>query len=113
MTGQDLIRQREEIKHSLDNSMKKMYQHGVDFAEKQRKYRVALAQKILILKSEGEKTTIIEKIAKGDEEIAALEMEQNIAEVLYKSSIENIMVQKKLLDSVEDEIKREWSNSKN
>ena len=111
MTGQDLIRERDEIKKALDKSMKKMYQNGVDFAEKQRTYRVALAQKILVLKSEGEKTTIIEKIAKGDEDIAQLEMEQNIAEVLYKSSIENIMIQKKLLDSVEDEIKREWNRN--
>ena len=111
MTGQDLIRERDEIKKALDKSMKKMYQNGVDFAEKQRAYRVALTQKILVLKSEGEKTTIIEKIAKGDEDIAKLEMEQNIAEVLYKSSIENIMIQKKLLDSVEDEIKREWNRN--
>ena len=111
MTGQELYAQRDEIKKSLHNSMERMYKNGVDYAEKTRRYRTVLAQTILALKAEGIQISILDKVAKGQEEVASAEFEMITAEVLYKSSQENIMIQKKLLDSVEDEIKREWGRS--
>ena len=108
MTGQDLYIERAEIKNSLNRSMAKMHENGEDFAEKTRLYRIALRQKILYLRDNGIQISIVEKIAKGDEDVAQKEFDMNLAEVLYKSSQENIMVQKKLLDSVEADIAREW-----
>ena len=112
MNGQDLIIKREEIIKSLNTSMQKMHQNGIEFAEATREYRMKLAQTILILKNKGVQITILEKVAKGQEDVADLELKMMTAEVLYRSSQENIMIQKKLLDSIEDDIKREWSGAK-
>lgn len=111
MNGQDLLIQREKIKKSLHKSMDKMHENGIAYAEKTREYRTKLAQTILILKNRGIQITILDKVAKGQEDVADLELEMMTAEVLYKSSQENIMIQKKLLDSIEEDIKREWSRS--
>ena len=111
MSGQTLYEQRDEIKKSLHRSMEKMYSNGVNYAEKTKEYRTILAQTILVLKSNGMQISILDKVAKGQEQVAQAEFEMMTAEVLYKSSQENIMLQKKLLDSVEEEIKREWNRS--
>ena len=111
MNGQELVEQREEIKKTLHRSMDKMYTNGVNYAEKTRQYRMLLAQTILSLKSDGIQISILDKVAKGQNDVAQAELEMLTAEVLYKSSQENIMIQKKLLDSIEEEIKREWGRS--
>lgn len=89
--------------------MEKMHTNGNNFAERTRDYRIALRQKILMLREEGYQISIIEKLAKGDEEVADLELQMNLAETLYKASQENIMIMKKMLDSVEADIAREWN----
>lgn len=111
MNGQTLYEQREEIKKSLHRSMDRMYSNGVDYAEKTRTYRTKLAETILVLKANGIQISILDKVAKGQEAVADAEFEMITAEVLYKASQENIMIQKKLLDSVEEEIRREWGRN--
>lgn len=51
-----------------------------DYAKKERLYRVALARKMLDLKRGGMAITACETVAKGDEEIARLREERDIAE---------------------------------
>jgi len=109
--GQTLMQERESIKKSLNHSMDKMYKNGIDYAEKTREYRLRLAQAILLLRNQGVQISIIDKIAKGQEQIAELEFEMLKAEVLYKSSQENIMIQKKLFDSIEADIAREYNRT--
>lgn len=111
MSGQTLMMQREEIKKSLNRSMEKLHQNGTNHAEKKREYRRILAQTILMLKSKGMPVSVIKEVAKGQEDVAQAECDAQIAEVLYISSRENIMIQKKLLDSIEEDIKREWGRS--
>lgn len=111
MTGQELYAERDEIKKSLNHSMEKMYTNGVNWAEKTRHYRKILSETILLLKSDGLQISILDKVAKGRDAVAQAEFEMITAEVLYRASQENIMIQKKLLDSIEDEIKREWGKS--
>lgn len=111
MSGQTLYAERDEIKRSLHKSMQKMHTNGMAWAEKTRVYRTKLAQMILLLKNQGIQISILEKVAKGQESVAEAEFDMITAEVLYKASQENIMIQKKLLDSIEDEIKREWGRS--
>lgn len=109
MNGHDLFLQREDIKKSLNRSMTRMHENGTEWAEKTRLYRIGLAQEIMKLKDEGCQISIIDKVAKGDEEIAQKEFDMNLAEVSYRASMENIMVQKKLLDSIEEDIRREYT----
>ena len=108
VSGQDLFNERERIKASLENSLRRAYDNGIDAAEKTRQYRILMAQTVIALKAEGIQTTIIEKLARGDVSVAQAEFEMNVAEVKYKASLENIMAQKKLFESVEADIKREY-----
>lgn len=107
ISGQELFAERERIKSSLETSLKRAYDNGVEMAEKTRLYRILLAQKVLELKAEGVQISIIEKIAKGAEEVSRAEFDMNVAEVKYRASNENIMAQKKLFESIESDIKRE------
>lgn len=50
------------------------------YAQKERLYRVALARRILELKSQGMAVTACEVVAKGDKAIADLRYERDIAE---------------------------------
>ena len=107
-SGQELFAERNRIKKSLDNSIQKSVENGRDAAKKTFAYRTLLSQTILELKAEGMQISILEKVARGDTDVAQAELDMNIAEVLYRASLENIMAQKKLLDSIESDIKREY-----
>ena len=109
ISGQELFIQRARIKSSLETSLQRAYENGIDAAEKTRLYRIVLAQKMLELKEQGIQISILEKLAKGSEQVSRAEFEMNVAEVKYAASKENIMAQKKLLDSIEDDIKREYA----
>ena len=50
----------------------------------------------------------LKDVAKGDKQVADAEFEMIVAEVSYKASNENIMAQKKLYESIEADIKREY-----
>lgn len=109
MSGQTLYNERDAIKKNLYRSLDNLHKNGMDWAEKTKAYRVKLAQTILLLKSQGMQISIIDKVAKGQPDVAQLEFEMMTAEVLHKSAQENIMIQKKLFDSIEAEINREWT----
>lgn len=108
ISGQELFAERERIKTSLENSLKRAYSNGIEAAEATRRYRIALNNEIMRQKADGTAVTIIDKVAKGTEEVATAEYEMNVAEVKYRASNENIMAQKKLFDSIEADIKREY-----
>ena len=108
VSGQELFIERDAIKKSLKTSIDKAYGNGVHYADKMRSYRIILRQTMLRLEAEGAKATTLKDIAKGDEDVAQAEFDMIVAEVAYKASHENIMAQKKLLDSIEADIKREY-----
>ena len=108
VSGQELFAERDRIKKRLDNSLQRAYDNGIEAAEMTKIYRIKLRQAILMLKADGMAISIIDKIAKGDEEVAEAEFNMNVADVKYKASLENIMAQKKLFESIEADIKREY-----
>lgn len=108
ISGQELFAERETIKNSLKTSIDKAYGNGVQLAEKTRSYRILLRQTMLQLEADGAKATTLKDIAKGADDVAQAEFEMIVAEVKYKASNENIMAQKKLLESIEADIKREF-----
>lgn len=110
ISGQELYAERDQIKKSLNNSNIRAYENGNEAAEKTRAYRMILSKKVMELKNEGIQISILKELAKGSEEVANAEFEMNVAEVKYKASNENIMIQKKLLDSIEADINREYHN---
>ena len=110
MSGQDLYIEREKIKTSLLRSLSRAHDNGIDMAEKTRAYRQILAQKILLYKADGTQISILRDVARGDEEVSNAEFDMMCAEVSYRASNENIMAQKKLFESIEADIKREFQN---
>ena len=108
VSGQELFAERDRIKNSLERSLTRSYDNGVDLADKTRTYRVLLRHTMLQLEADGAKATTLKDIAKGDEAVANAEYEMMVAEALYKASNENIMAQKKLLESIEADINREF-----
>lgn len=110
ISGQELFAERDKIRKMIDNSLVRAFESGNEAAEKTRIYRIALQQKILELKADGMAVTLIEKVAKGDPEVAQAEFEKNVADVSYRASLENIMAQKKFFDSIEADINREYYN---
>lgn len=57
-----------------------------DYARKERVYRVALARRILELRTGGMAITACEVVAKGDQAIAALREERDLAEGLKETA---------------------------
>jgi hypothetical protein len=74
----------------IDKATKEIYKMADKKAETERTYRIALAQKKLILKAEGMAISLIEDVARGDEEVANLKFERDSAEDRFKAAIESL-----------------------
>ena len=83
--NQELTKKNEDLKEL-----------GEDAARFKRNYAVALAKKILELKSEGKPATLIKELAQGDDEIAELRFQKDTGKVVFdacKSSVLNLRLQ--------------------
>lgn len=82
-----------ELKKQYDRLEKEknaLYRLGREKAEAERKYRVALQQEELKLKEKGYAATLISDLARGNEEVANLKFERDVAETMYKSAIASL-----------------------
>lgn len=70
----------EEAKTAQRESAENLRKDARDLARKERLYRVALARRILELKAEGHAITACGDLARGDERIAELKFERDVAE---------------------------------
>ena len=101
----------EELK-LLDAAVKALKPRGQKKAQTEHDYRVALSKRLLELRAAGQPVTHLLEIAKGEPEIAGLRLERNIAESLYESAQEAINVQKLKIRVLENQLSREWGNTK-
>ena len=92
----------------LDTAVKQLGVRGKAYAQAERDYKVALAQKILSEREKGTPVTIISDICKGDPEIARLRFERDCAEVVYKSAMEAIQSIKLQIRILDAQVEREW-----
>ena len=104
---QDLTMQMTGLQNRLRTAIKELRQRGIKKAEAEAKYRTALAGKMLQERDKGMPVTIINDICRGDEEIAKLKMERDIAETLYESCIQAIYATKLEMNIVMDFMKAE------
>ena len=107
MNGQDLQREQNKAYKSMEDSNKNAREQELAMAEYNRQYDIALGQKILELRVDGIQASIVEKVAKGDEDIANLKFKSAVAEAEARASKENINIKKKIFDSLENTKKRE------
>lgn len=95
----------------LEVALKECKTRGRAAAEAEQTYRVALANKILLLRESGLPATLIGDVARGDKDVAALKFERDCAEVVYENAQEAVMVYKKQIDVLREQIEREWSRA--
>lgn len=96
----------------LDRAVQELKPRGRKKAETEREYRMALSKRLTVLRAEGQPVTHLLDIAKGEEYIANLRMERDIAESLYDSAVEAINAQKLKIRILEGQLSREWGNTK-
>lgn len=71
--------------------------------------RVGLNKKIVEERDKGTPVTIISDICRGDEVIAGLKFQRDVAETAYKAAMEAINVYKLNIKVLEEQIQREWN----
>ncbi|SMC17274.1 hypothetical protein SAMN02745134_00277 [Clostridium acidisoli DSM 12555] len=87
---------------------------GIKKAEAERNYKVALNKKILILKAEKYPATLTLELAKGDEKVADLRMNRDIAESSYYTAVDsmnNIRLEIETMRSILTWLRVEYKNS--
>lgn len=95
----------------LEVALKESGKRGKAAAESERAYRVALASKILELREKGFPTTLIPDVARGDKDVARLKFDRDCAQTVYEAAQEAILVYKKQIDLLREQVQREWSNA--
>jgi hypothetical protein len=96
----------------LEVAVVEMSKRSIDLARKEYSYRVALSKRLTELRAEGQPVTHLADIAKGEEKVANLRSERDIARGLFDSSKEAINMYKLRIKVLESEYEREWGATK-
>lgn len=102
----------EELMQKLEKTLGEYKKYNKDYAEKEYYYRTALSKRLLELRAEGNAVTHLSDIARGEDKIAKLRYERDIAEGLKKSAEEGINFYKLYAKLKEGQLNREWNNTK-
>ena len=108
ISGQDLLLELQGKVGLVDKALVQLGKRGETYAEAEKKYRIKLAEKILIERDKGTPVTVISDIARGDREIAKLKFERDVAEITYKSAMEAINCYKIQIRVLSEQLDREW-----
>lgn len=95
----------------LEVALKECKTRGRAAAEAEQTYRVALAEKILLLRENGLPATLIGDVARGDKDVAQLKFERDCSQVVYENAQEAVLVFKKQIDVLREQIEREWERA--
>ena len=107
---QALTEELDELTDRLEAELKTCKESGCQYAENEAEYRKALRVAILEERSKGTPVTVISDLCRGREDIAELKQRRDCSEALYKASQEAIKVYKLKIRTVDEDIKRTWSN---
>lgn len=107
MNGQDLQIEQNKAYTSMEQSNKNALAKDIETAEFNKQYEMELATKMFALRADGHPASMVEKLAKGDPQIAELKFKASVAEAEARSAKENINIKKKIFDSLEATKKRE------
>lgn len=102
----------EQAMKDLEKCVSEYKKYNKDYALKERKYRVLLSKRLTELRAKGEKVTHLSDIARGQEDIAQLRFDRDIAEGLKKSAEEGINYYKIKIRVLEGQLNREWGQTK-
>ena len=107
----DLINELNDLSAKLTVSGKQMQKYGLELAEAERDYKICLRQEALKLREQGTPVTLINQIIYGVPEVANLRFKRDIAETMYKVSIESINTLKLKIRILDAQIQREWNSN--
>lgn len=112
MSGYDLIQDIEGLTKMLDAALSAYRKRGDENAKAEYEYRVALAEEIAKLRSDGTPVSIVSDMARGDRRVAQLRLERDLKEVSFKAAGEAIQVYKRQIMIKDAQIQREWGGAK-
>lgn len=103
----------QDLTKRLDTQVKQTLKYGIDYATKEMEYKIAISKKALELRDSGMAVGMISLTIYGMPEVADKRCKRDTAEVIYKTSMENINSLKLQIKVLQDEAQREWGQSKN
>lgn len=106
----DLFSEREFLRRKLDQCIKMLRQTGSEYAMADREYNVAVRACWMRLRSDGMPVGMIDKVYKGEDDVADKRFRLIEAEAMKDANKEAVMSYKLQLRLVEEQIQREWSN---
>jgi hypothetical protein len=102
-----------EIKSKhLDDAIEQLATNGIDLANKEKEYKIALNKKALELRAEDMPVTLINQVIYGYDDIALLRLARDTAQVKYNANLEYINTIKLQIRILENQMQREWGNTK-
>lgn len=105
----NLTIQLNELQKELDSAVRKMGINGMKRAEAEHDYRVAKGKETLKLHDQGMPATLIKTLV--DANTADLRQERDTRDALYKTAQEKINALKIHINTVREEIEREWTKN--
>lgn len=101
---QILITEIERLRKELNDTVGKLQKAGYEKAKAEYTYRIALAKELLINKDKGLAATLNNDVSRGNEEIAKLKFNRDVAETNYEATLEKLRAIKIELGIVERQI---------
>ena len=105
----------EEIENKskhLDDAIQQLATNGIDLANKEKEYKIALNKKALELRAEDMPVTLINQVIYGYDDIALLRLARDTAQVKYNANLEYINTIKLQIRILENQMQREWGSAK-
>lgn len=109
----ELWQEIQEKQKMLDKAIKELAQNGYKLAECERDYKIAVNKKALELRSQDVPVTLINQVIYGYEDIAKLRFERDTSQVKYNANLEYIQTIKLMIRILENQLSREYGNTKN
>lgn len=110
----DLFNEIQDLITKLNESIKVLAEYGRKYAEAEKNYKIILRQEALKLKAEKNMAvTLIDKVVYGVPEVANKRFERDVAETMYNTAQEKINSTKLQIRILENQLNREWNNTRN
>lgn len=110
----DLFNEIQDLITKLNESIKVLAEYGRKYADAEKNYKIILRQEALKLKAEKNMAvTLIDKVVYGVPEVANKRFERDVAETMYNTAQEKINSTKLQIRILENQLNREWNNTRN
>lgn len=111
MDGLQLYQELDAKQRLLDRAVSELRERGTALAQAERDYKAAKAKAILDEREKGTPATITLDLVMGDDEVSSKRFKRDCAEVLYRSALEFIQVNKLELRILQNQISQEMGRA--